>query len=210
MAVATKEQVRILLLLEAGEIAGLVPLDVRVLHMFAYFANILAPVWDLEPLDGKLLKRETGPLYPALQKDLDRLVGLGLVLISRLGYAEDPEGHWHLQGSFRLNHELAAPVISSIRSFVDETEMRSFVVELGLALSCLPHDRLQAASDQDATYADTMTSVGSVIDFAEWQHANFTSNSARRFGAVMPGGIHATRAELLHLYLRHLRSRLTS
>lgn len=207
---ATPEEVRLLLLLDAGETTGLAPLDVRFLHTFAYFANILAPVWDLAPLDGKVLKRRPGPLYPELQHDLDGLVGLGLVIISDLGHVQDEDGHWRLQGAYRLHHLLADPCLSAIRRFDNERLVHSFLIELGLALSSVPRDRLWAAAQEDATYADPLTSVGNVIDFAEWQRQNWSTNAARRFAALLPEGIQATRGEQLHLYFRHLRSRLTS
>src|ERR1700687_2575811 len=76
-----QRRIRLLVLLSAAERAGLVPLRILRLHSFAYLSNVLAPVWDMPALDGKVLKRHGGPFYPALQRDLDRLVGMGRVLI---------------------------------------------------------------------------------------------------------------------------------
>ncbi len=209
-SVATREQVRILTLLRAAERAGLVPLDVLALHTFAYLANVLSPVWDMAPMDGKILKRRGGPFYPVLQHDLDRLVGLGVVVISGIGHEVDDDGRWRLRGAFRLNAELAGPALLAIDAFADEQAVSSFMSELGLALSSLPEEEFSRAPMEDATYADTLTTAGNVVDFAEWQRRNFTANAAHRFLDLMPGGIQATQAELLHLYVRHLRSRLTS
>lgn len=62
-----RRQIRLVLLLDAAEKTGLTPLPILQLHTLAFLANILAPVWDFEPIDGKLLKRRGGPFYPRLQ-----------------------------------------------------------------------------------------------------------------------------------------------
>jgi hypothetical protein len=207
-AMVTESQVRLLQLLDSAEGAGLCPISVRSLHTFAYFANVLSPVWDLPPLDGKVLKLNGGPFYPALQHDLDRLVGLGIVTISELGHERDEDGHWRLRGCFGLNRSLAAMPLEVIFTFDDERKIGVFLRELALAASTLTDEWLATASRADATFADPLTQPGNVIDFAEWQHRNYSANAANVFRGLMPEGITATNAELLHLYIRHLRSRL--
>jgi len=209
-APVSREQVRLVLLLSAASRAGLVPLDVRTLHTFAYLANVLSPVWDMPPMDGSLLKTRDGPYYPVLQHDLDRLVGMGIAMISDLGHEVDHDGRWRLRGSFRLNDLLAAPVLQVISTFEDEARVHAFLVELALALSGLPREMVARAPMEDATYADSLTTDGNVLDFGEWRIRNYSTNAARRFQAFVPEGITATQAELLHLYVRHLRLRLTS
>jgi hypothetical protein len=161
-------------------------------------------------MDGRILKRRGGPFYPVLQHDLDRLVGLGVVVITGLGHEVDDDGRWRLRGSFGLNPELAGGALHAIDSFADEQAVSAFLSELGLALSSLPEDSFSRAPMEDATYADTLVTAGNVVDFAEWQRRNFSANAARRFLELMPEGVQATQSELLHLYVRHLRSRLTS
>src|SRR2546422_4375809 len=68
-----RRHARLIALLHAAEGAGLVPLRITRLHSFAYLSNVLAPVWDMAALDGKILKRRGGPFYPNMQRDLDRL-----------------------------------------------------------------------------------------------------------------------------------------
>ena len=75
-------RIRLILLLDAAESAGLTPLPILHLHTFAYMSNVLSPVWDVPVLEGKVLKRRGNPFYTSLQYDLDRLVGMGVVLIS--------------------------------------------------------------------------------------------------------------------------------
>ena len=78
LATATRRrQARILTLLDSATEAGLAPIGIIPFHAFAYLANVLAPVWDMPAMDGKILKRLGGPFYPVLQRDLDRLVGRG-------------------------------------------------------------------------------------------------------------------------------------
>lgn len=87
-----KQRCRVLLLLDAAERAGIVPLPSSRLHAFAYLADVLSPVWDLVPFDGKVYKSEGPPHYPDLQDELDRLVILGLVHVSNLRYIPTNDG----------------------------------------------------------------------------------------------------------------------
>jgi hypothetical protein len=207
---ATPEQVRLLHLLEAADVAGLTPLDVGALHGIAYFANVLSPVWHLPSLDGKVLKTAGGPFYPNLQRDLDRLVGRGLVIISSVGHRQDDEGRWKLMGTFELHWEFARPVLDALAGFDDERHVRAFIQELAMAISVFSTDSIGLASEADPTFGDPLNKPGNVVDFGEWQRRNHAVNAARMFRMFAPHGVNPTDAELLHLYLRHLESRLTS
>jgi hypothetical protein len=178
------------------------------LHAFAYMANVLAPIWDLPAFDGKILKRRGGPFYPSLQMDLDRLVGRGVAVVSRLGHVPTEEGRWRLEGSYRLNRDFARGVLAQLDTYPDERRLRSFIRELAFALSALSDDELVAAVGADATYVDSRTSSGNVIDFGEWRDANYSEAVARRFVPLIPGGGNATVGEQLHLYARHLQRRV--
>ena len=81
---ALRQRVRVVRLLEAAERAGITPIPARRLHAYAYLADVLSPVWDLQPFDGKVLKVKHGPHYPDLQREVDRLVVMGLVTAFRL------------------------------------------------------------------------------------------------------------------------------
>lgn len=201
-------RVRLLVLLSAAESAGLVPLPVIRLHTLAYLANVLASVWDMPAIEGKILKRRGGPFYPALQRDLDRLVGLGLVAVSKLSHVLDDDQRWRLEGSYRLNHELADPILRCVRTYDDECRIMLFIEELAYAVSGLSDADIDRATLQDATYADPLVDVGNVVDFGEWSDVNYSANAARRFRELIPGGARATPGEMLHLYLRHLHTRL--
>ena len=96
-----RRRVRLLMLLDGAERAGIAPIRLRHLHTYAYLSNVLAPVWNTRVFDGRLLKRRGGPFYPSLQHDLDRLVGLGLVIITNLGHIIDEDNQCRLEGLSR-------------------------------------------------------------------------------------------------------------
>jgi len=203
-----RRQIRLLVLLKAAEDAGLSPIQILRLHAFAYLSNVLAPVWKLPALDGKVLKRRGGPFYPALQHDLDRLVGMGLVTIRGLDHVRDQENRWRLEGWYGLNHAFSNPIISHLATYADERKLVSFVLELAYAISALSDEDLDNAVGEDATYSDPMVSFGNIVDFDEWRRTNYSANVARKFENLIPNGAHATPGEMLHLYVRHLHRRL--
>lgn len=203
-----RRQVRLVVLLHAAERAGLTPLPILRLHTFAFLSNVLAPVWHLPALDGKLLKRRGGPFYPALQLDLDRLVGMGVATISGLSHAKDESNRWRLEGAYQLNGPLARAALTRLSELDEERRIVGFVQELAFALSALTDRELDSAMMEDATYADPVVGVGNVIDFAEWQDRNWSAGAARYFERVMPNGGTATPGEKIHMYVRHLHARL--
>lgn len=204
-------QVRIVILLEAARLAGLSPIQLLRLHALAYLANVLSPVWEMRALDGKVLKRRGGPFYPAMQADLDRLVGRGLVLLSGVGHQRDQDGRWRLEGAYRLNLRLAEPALSAIRTSDPEARTLAFVKELALALASLDDSEFDRAMSEDATYANPAVSAGNVVDFDEWQRwqeRNYSANASLRFAELLPIGGRIRPAEKLHLYVRHLHRRM--
>ena len=202
-----RRQVRVVMLLDAAEAAGLVPLKILRLHAFAYLSNVLAPVWNMAVLNGKILKRRGGPFYPELQHDLDRLVGLGVVVISGVGHVQDEAKRWRLEGSYRLNRLFADPILNTLGDHPEERALGTFIVELGYALSALSDEELDRAVSEDATYSDPTVTMDNVIDFADWRDRNYSANAAEKFDRVIAGG-YATPGEKLHLYVRHLHRRI--
>ena len=200
-------QIRLIQLLDAAESAGLVPLPILRLHTFAYLANVLAPVWDIAPLDGKLLKRKGGPFYPVLQSYLDRLVGQGIVEISGLGYVLEND-RWRLSGAYRLQRSFAGPILNVLAKYDEEVRKLVFVQELALALSALDDSELDRAMGEDATYSDGVTATESVIDFAEWKLVNYSANATQYFRVLTQQSGFTTPGELLNLYVQHLHRRL--
>jgi hypothetical protein len=203
-----KRMVRIITLLNAAAAAGLAPLGILKLHTFAYLSNVLAPVWEMPILDGKILKRKGGPFYPSLQNDLDRLVGMGVVTITGLGHIKDEDKRWRLEGSYKLNPTFAETIFDKIVSFDEERRLASFMQELAYALSALSDSELDSAMKEDATYSDPQISVGNVVDFDEWRKSNYSANAAIFFKKIIPGVGSATPGEMIHLYVSHLHRRI--
>lgn len=114
-----RQRVRVLQLLDAAERAGITPIPAPRLHAFAYLADVLSPVWNLPPFDGKILKIKGGPHYPDLQRELDRLVVLGLVEVSNLRYLERPGGGARINGAYALQFQ--SPYLTGILSALGGT-----------------------------------------------------------------------------------------
>jgi hypothetical protein len=205
---AVRRQVRLIVLIDSAEKAGLAPLSVRRLHTFAFLSNILAPVWEMPVLDGKVLKRRGGPFYTTLQRELDSLVGMGVAIISNLGHTLDEQNRWRLEGSYRLHRLYANRILERIAGFDEERRFSGFLEELALALSALSDEDLDKVTTEDATYSDPIVDFGNVLDFAEWQNKNSAAAAATQFGKFLPGRVRPDPGEKLHLYLRHLRARI--
>jgi hypothetical protein len=205
-----RRRVRLLILLDGAEAAGLVPIKIMRLHALAFFSNILAPVWNMRALDAKVLKRRGGPYYPALQHDLDRMVGIGLVRATHLSFVRGESKTWRLQGSFQLNRELAQPALAFLEGWDEQAALRLFVRELCYALGSLSDTEFDRAMTEDATYGDPDVDDGNVIDFGEWRVQNQSLNAARLLAVAVRDSQPASRGEQLHLYARHLRVRLAA
>ena len=200
-----RRQVRLLILLDGSERAGIAPIHLKRLHIYAYLSNVLSPVWNLRAFEGEVLKRRGGPFYPVLQQDLDRLVGLGLVLITDLGHIIDEDDQWRLDGAFSLNYDLAGDALDIIDSFPQQRETRSLLLEIAYAVSALSDTEFDSLPREDPTYSDSNVAFENVLDFAQWRDVNYSANAALYFASLSE---HATPAELLHLYVRHLCRRL--
>ncbi len=208
VAATLRRQARILILLDGAAKAGLAPMGIIPFHAFAFLSNVLAPVWDMPAFDGKILKRKGGPFYPALQRDLDRMVGLGMVLITQVAHVREADGKWRLEGRYRLNRQLSTRAVDYLLDLPDEGRFASFATEIAYALSALGEEELERALVEDATYSDPSVSENNVLDFGEWKRRNPSANAANYFDNFMPGGMKATPGEKLHLYVRNLHRRI--
>lgn len=203
-----ERRVRLLLILDAANRAAISPIPVMSLHAFAYLANVLAPVWRMTALDGRVLKRKDGPFYPELQRDLDGLVGQGLVRVSGISHVLGRDGAWRIEGSYALNDMLCAAVLSYVLSDVAHAPVAAFVQELGYALSALSPEDLAEAFTEDASYADPRLGPDNVLDIGEWEGGNPSEKAARYLGEMTSLGRRSSMGERVHLYVRHLRRRL--
>lgn len=199
------DRLRLVLLLDACEAADLTPVPVMRLHALAFLANVLAPIWSVESYDGKILKRRGGPFYPELQKQLDRLVGLGFVAIHGVRHINE-KGRWRLDGSFALNTDATRHIMDAARLFATEHAAIVFLRRLAFAAARL-HQPLENLVMFDATWSDQRTGTGDVIDFSEWRAANYSAFAAKLFDRLMPRNVTASRGDKLQLYVRLLERR---
>jgi hypothetical protein len=205
-----KQPLRILALLDSLARASISPAPLRVVHEMAYLANVLAPVFDLQPYSASLLKRRAGPYYPSLQKTLDELVGCGMVIASDLRYLLIPEeGRYRIEAKYKLNRELAGHATEHFRKVYGDTSEVMFLDELATAYSTLTDMQFGSAALEDARYIDDNVDANNIIDFGEWEsqaNANFSCNAALSFAPMT----HLQPAERLYLYIDHIRQRATN
>ena len=211
-----RRRARLLLLLDAAERAGIAPLASGKLHAFAYLADVLSPVWDLIPFDGKIYKSEGEPHYPDLQVELDRMVALGLLQISNLRYVERGDEGARIEGCYSLNFSSAQlpPLLEALGAgkpgqAIDRSDVNvhAFLVELAGALATLPDDQIDVAAGVDVTFG-VAENLNNVIDFAEWVEDRWQANSswraAERFREFLPESTNLSPGEKLYLYANYL------
>ena len=212
----TKRRCRLLLLLEAAERAGIAPLSSARLHAFAYLADVLSPVWNLLPFDGKVYKSEDSPHYTDLQEELDHLVAIGLVQVKELQYVARSGYGSRITGFYALNFfsEHLTLLLGKLGArdpddAVDQGDrnLHEFFVELAGALATLPDDEIDIAASVDVTYR-TQGNLHSIVDYADWSHdtwmANPTWRVAERFTDFLPGDSQMSPGEKLYLYAIYL------
>ena len=210
-----KRRCRMLLLLDAAEQVGMAPLPSARLHAFAYLADVLSPVWGLDPFDGKIYKSHGGPRYPDLQDEIDSLVVLGLIQARDLAYETVNDGA-RIVGSYGLDFasehlESILPALGSRSTKAaidpDDCNLHAYLVELAGALATLPDDEIESATTVDVTYR-AQAELHNVVDFAEWVDDRWAANPswrvAERFQAFLPVEAKILSGEKLYLYAAYL------
>jgi len=202
---ATARSLRLLAILDHAGRVGMAPVGLDVLHTIAYFSDVLAPVWHLPVMDGLVLKRAR-PYYPALQEDLDHLVGTGLVEVHNVDYRLEQQS-WMLKADYELRESAARPILALAASYRLQAQDLAFVREVVYATSGLG-DEVAAAASADATYADPLIAVGGLVDLDPDSGVSQSVGVARRFGELLSARSSLSNAEMVHLYVRQLYSRL--
>ncbi len=200
---------RLLQMLSAIERTGGVAVSLESLNAFAYFANVLSPLWDIEPVEGSVLK-DGAPRFPSLEAELDMLVGERLVDVTSLALEAQPEALPRLTALFRINHVNAADTLHAIQALPDERSSEGFLLELAAAFLDIRPDRQDDAATQDAAYSNPKVSTGRVVDFAEWVSPtkdNPSWNVAQSFQRYMPERVTLSRAEKLVMYMKLMKRR---
>ena len=212
MAVPSESDIRIrarvLQIMAALERAGATPISNRDLHAVAYLANVLSPLWDVEPLETSVLKDRDGPRSSALEHEVDLCIGLGLILVDAL--RADPETPARLDATSRLNAKVARPILADISILPDEQMVEKYLNELAFAFVEIKPGSRDDAALQDASWSNPAVAEGRIVDFgehAERAAVNPTYNAAQAFQRFAPEGVKLDRAEKLLMYVRLLKRR---
>lgn len=204
-----QRQMRVIAILNGSDEAGIGPLPAADLHLIAYFADALAPVWGLRIVEAQLLKRRSGPLSPTLQQDVDLLVGCRVVLASGLRHVQDADRGWRLDARYALNEATIGPILRRARDFPEQDDHLRFVREVVFAMSALGVRGIPAASREDAAYGDDVIADGDMVDIGgSAGRLNPTARVALRFAELLGPETAFAPAEMIHLYVRELYGRL--
>lgn len=204
---AVRRQLRVVSIVRAAADAGFDPLPLRQLHAIAYFADALAPVWGLDIIDAQLLKRREGPTSPALQRDVDLLVGSGVLAVCSVRHTEDADGYWGLDATYSLNTAFSDPILSQMRAFEQFASELLYVREVAFALSGLGALGIAEAPAIDASYGNALIDFGDMVDIGDADRNN-TAKVARRFEDLLRPTVAITDAEQINLYVDALFQRL--
>ena len=205
---AMMRRLRVIGVLDAAERLNATPLELEPMHAILYFTEALAPVWNLPILDGQILKR-IRPYYPALQADVDALVGRGVIAVSGVRYIRI-DNHWTLDANYNLNRTFSDRILTAAKRFPLRAAELAFVQEVMYATSGLGTAGLAAAGELDATYSDPLVDVGGLIEVERdrGDGYNRTAAAAFRFNQLLGSESPISTAEMVNLYVRRLYSRM--
>jgi hypothetical protein len=201
------KRVRLLMLLDAADYAVITPVSTSRLHAFAYLADVLSPVYDLAPIARSIRKRRTGPYYPELQWELDRLVGMGLVEVFDLNPVVE-RARAYIDAAFALERDRCETLLAIISKEKQFAKLKEFFQELAGALADVPDIELDATTSADATWESG--AEGAVIDYADWRARNYSRAGADRVGQLASemwarGSTPLSPAAKINLYVRYMK-----
>jgi hypothetical protein len=198
------QAVRILNLMAAASRAGLTPIGQPELHALAYLVNALSPVWELEALDEATLKLQRGPFYASVQQGVDRLVGMGLVSVSRTEYEELTDGRVRFSGWFEYESVRCGAILREAHNFEEEQDMFRLALEVCLSASAAPDEIVEVAM-RDLDYSDLSVSGDHAITVSSDTAPGRTIAFAEHFSTLMPTRYMATPASNTSLYIKYLQ-----
>lgn len=182
---------------------GLTPLSKLRFHRLFYFANCLAPVFGITPLETAIVKYHRGPFYPNAQELVDRLVGIGLIKASQVQHIQDSDGTW-MGALYRPTPKLFHAV-NSLSLIHENKKISYFFSELIRSYALQEDDYLDTLALFDSTYGDEDKSLGIVIDFKE-AALNLSSREAESFSELPKNDLSFVRDnDKIHLYLSYLQ-----
>ncbi len=205
--VRIRQRIRILMLLDAADYAVISPVSVARFHTLAFLADVLSPIYHFVPIKGRILKRRAGPYFPDLQWEVDRLIGLGLVVLFDLRPVLKAKAA-PLDAVLSLERQRSAALLDLVNAEPEFQGLRNFFRELAGALSCIDDLDLDAATQSDVTWE--AGAKGAIIDYAEWRAKNFSTMSAERIEEVATRAWGTRGAQLspgakVNLYVQYMR-----
>lgn len=205
--VQLRRRLRVLLLLDAADYAMIAPISIARFHGFAYLADVLSPLYAFAVLSGKIEKRRIGPYYPDLQWEVDRLIGLGLVVPSELSAVVETD-RAYIHAALSLDRVRARGILDHAYEDPQFLEQRDFFRQLGTALSDIDDKNLDEATQSDVTWE--AGHKGALIDYGDWRPQNYSRMSADRIEALATkdwpiDSRHLSPAAKVNLYVQYLR-----
>lgn len=158
------------ILLCVGEASrlGVIPLATAQLHVLLYLANTLSPLYEVERVRGRVLKRGAYPFYPDVQRLVDQLAFAGVLAIDHVEFG--PKGH--LAAHYALGTDGADLRDRVIASSLEAQRTAHLFRELTSACFGKFLGTRTAIGPVDANYGNSDTVENEVIDFDEWQVDN--------------------------------------
>jgi hypothetical protein len=209
----TEGRLRAMALIEAAERASLTPIPIERLHSLAYLADVLSPVWGLEPFDKAALKTEQAPFFATFQAAVDILVLEGMIEVSDFAYEHVSAGNIKLKAKYASRYD--DPFVNSVLSFLYEDEIYSAKIEyftaLAIAMSRLPDSEIEYAASKDAAWENPDVPIDNLVDITNELGAAIatpTTHTIDYFGKNAVGGVRLGRASNLRLYASYLGQRL--
>jgi hypothetical protein len=205
-----ERKLRVVAILTYCHASGLIPVRTATLHTMAYLTDALAPVWHLPVLDGQVLKKTGRPFFPVLQEDVDDLVGAGVLDVVRMEYLQIDGGKgWRMDADYKLAPQFAGRVMKVALSSSELVRRIEMTREVVYAASGLGEESIEDIGAIDAAYSDPVLSFGNVLDVTTQDgEVNASARAAIEFSRLSEGPGDLSSAELVHLYVRHLYSRI--
>ncbi|WP_162274701.1 hypothetical protein [Verrucomicrobium sp. GAS474] len=179
--------------------------------MIAYLSEALAPIWGLEPMEGRVLKQSTAPYYPMLQQDVDHLIGMGLIQVDDLQILRiDHNGDESLVlvPKIRLDLQRTEEILEALRDLPGEKRTLNFFHEVVQAFSRLSDEQAPDSMSEDATYGNPAVDAGQVIDLGEWLNAEETPTSHTADRIRRLSSEESNPAEIIDMYVNHIAYRM--
>ena len=191
----------LLLLSESGD-AGLQPIERLRFHKLLFLSNTLASVYGSQLPAAGVTRNIDGPFYPRLQWHLDRLVGMGLVLLEKVdrGILAGNDKH-------SLTYKISRSgflVVNECLTLTTMKRLRQFFHELCFSFATIEEENRDITALNEVNYARKGPSLGSFVDLST-RRSNLTVPLTEYFASFVPQQDVTNRREQVRLYVKYLQ-----